>query len=73
MNDIEITCPRCAQKIGTHKVGLIDLLDKCTNCEFTVSRIHEVPNLRDCENVKIDMLDDVSKLESYKAADTKGV
>ena len=68
MNNIEITCPRCACLIGSFRFNLTDLLEKCKNCGFIIDRIHGIPNLRDGNSENFNMLGNEAKLQNYNSA-----
>lgn len=68
MNNIEITCPRCASLIGSCNINLNDLLEKCKNCGFIIDRMHGIPNLRDGNSKDFNMLESDSKLQNYNSS-----
>ena len=71
MNLAEVTCPRCADNIGVFEMGVMEVDDKCSNCDFVVSKIEEVPCLRDCEEKQINLISKASTLPSYDSSNLK--
>ena len=69
MNIVEIACPRCGSPIGNFNDGKIRLFEKCTNCLFDIKKLKEVPILRECEDINLNMLDAVDNLEPYNSFD----
>ena len=69
MNNIAITCPRCARIIGSFKSGITEILDKCKNCDFMIEKIHGIPNLRDCASENVNMLEAEVQLQNYNSAE----
>jgi SAM-dependent methyltransferase len=68
MNLAEVTCPRCAYNIGVVESGVVEVEDNCSNCEFLVSKIEGIPNLRDCEEKQINLISKASTLPSYDSS-----